>query len=115
MLFQKKTVNKQTKKTKKHMSNTFKTSKSLVLMAALLALLGRASPGMAAGPAPVDLGSAGNFAILSESGITDVSTSSIVGDIGTSPITGAAIGVPCTEVVGTIYSVNAAGPLCEVV
>jgi len=95
------------------MSNTSKTSKSLVLMAALLALLSSASPGMAA-TAPVDLGSAGNFAILSTSGITDVSASAIVGDIGTSPITGAAILVPCTEVVGTIYSVDAAGPACEV-
>jgi hypothetical protein len=97
------------------MSNTFKTSKNLVLMAALLALLSSPAPGMAAGPAAVDLGSAGNFAILSTSGITDVSASAIVGDIGTSPITGAAIHVPCTEVVGTIYSVDAAGPVCEVI
>jgi hypothetical protein len=97
------------------MSNTLKTSKSLVLTAALLALLSSASPGMAA-TAPVDLGSAGNFAILSTSGITDVSASDIVGDIGASPITGAAILVPCTEVVGTIYSVDAAGPVpCAVI
>jgi len=88
------------------MSNTSKTSKSLVLMAALLALLSSASPGMAA-TAPVDLGSAGDFAILSTSGITDVSASAIVGDIGTSPITGAAILVPCTEVTGTIFEVDA--------
>ena len=66
--------------------------------------------------AVVNLRLAGNFVILSKSGITDVYKSSIVGDVGTSPITGAAILVKCTEVVGTIYSVNAAGPLpCRVI
>ena len=35
----------------------------------------------------VDLGKAGNFAILSKAGITDVPPSPIVGNIGTSPIT----------------------------
>jgi hypothetical protein len=60
---------------------------------------------------PVNLGVAGNFAILSKSGITDVYQSSVVGDIGSSPITGAAIHLTCTEVSGTIYSVDAAGPL----
>jgi hypothetical protein len=59
----------------------------------------------------VNLGVAGNFVILSKSGITDVYKSVITGDVGTSPITGAAIGVRCTEVTGAIYSVNAAGPL----
>jgi len=59
----------------------------------------------------VDLGVAGNFAILSKSGVTDVYKSAITGDVGSSPITGAAILVKCTEVVGTIYTVDAAGPL----
>lgn len=63
----------------------------------------------------VDLGMAGNFAILSKSGITDVYKSTVTGDIGASPITGAAILVSCAEVAGTIYSVDAAGPLpCRV-
>jgi hypothetical protein len=63
----------------------------------------------------VDLGLAGDFVILSKSGITDVYKSAVIGDIGTSPITGAAIGLSCTEVTGTIYTVNAAGPLpCRV-
>lgn len=60
---------------------------------------------------PVNLGIAGDFAILSKTGITDVYKSTITGDIGSSPITGAAILVRCTEVVGTIYTVDAAGPL----
>jgi len=64
---------------------------------------------------PVNLGIAGDFAILSKTGITDVYKSTITGDIGSSPITGAAILVRCTEVVGTIYTVDAAGPLpCSV-
>jgi len=61
--------------------------------------------------AMVNLGVAGEFAILSKSGITDVYKSSITGDVGTSPITGAALLLSCDEVVGTIYSVDAAGPL----
>jgi hypothetical protein len=65
--------------------------------------------------AVVNLGIAGNFVILSKSGITDVFPSAVTGDVGTSPITGAAIHLTCTEVTGTIYSVNAAGPLpCRV-
>jgi hypothetical protein len=68
----------------------------------------------AAGPATVNLGSAANFAILSKSGVTDVPASAIKGDVGASPITGAAIGLTCPEVTGTIYTVNAAGPACRV-
>lgn len=60
---------------------------------------------------PVSLGVAGNFAILSKSGITNVYKSTVTGNVGTSPITGAAIHLKCTEVSGKIYSVNAAGPL----
>ncbi len=62
----------------------------------------------------VNLRTAGNFAILSETGITDVYKSDITGDVGTSPITGAALLLSCDEVVGTIYTVDAAGPLCKV-
>ena len=65
--------------------------------------------------ATVNLGVAENFSILSKSGITNVYKSTILGDIGTSPITGAALLVSCAEVVGTIYTVDAAGPLpCRV-
>ena len=63
----------------------------------------------------VDLGVAGDFVILSKSGITDVYKSAVTGDIGSSPITGAAILLKCAEVTGTIYTVDAAGPLpCRV-
>jgi len=63
------------------------------------------------GPAPVSLGSAGKFTILSKTGITDVYASAIKGNVGTSPITGAALLLSCSEVTGTIYTVDAAGPL----
>jgi Ice-binding-like len=61
--------------------------------------------------AAVRLGTAGNFAILSKSGITDVYASAITGNVGTSPITGAAMRLTCGEVTGKIYVVDAAGPL----
>ncbi|MEI6091815.1 MAG: ice-binding protein [bacterium] len=65
--------------------------------------------------AVVNLRVADDFAILSKSGITNVYKSTITGDVGSSPITGAAMLLTCPEVTGTIYSVNAAGPLpCRV-
>ena len=90
------------------------------LMAALVALLCSPSPGMASGsrgkgPAAVNLRHAGSFVILSKTGITDVYPSAIVGNVGTSPITGAALLLACDEVAGTIYTVDAAGPACEVI
>jgi Ice-binding-like/Bacterial Ig-like domain len=68
------------------------------------------------GQTPVPLGTAGPFAILTKSGITDVFPSVINGDVGASPITGAAIHLKCSEIkTGKVYSVNAAGPLpCRV-
>lgn len=67
-------------------------------------------------PAPVDLGTADPFAILAATGITNVPTSAVTGDVGLSPATGANItGLTCAEVNGTIYSVDAGGPLpCRV-
>jgi hypothetical protein len=63
----------------------------------------------------VDLGDAEGFAILSKSGITNVYPSAVTGDVGTSPITGAALLLTCNEVDGAIYTVAAAGPLpCRV-
>lgn len=66
--------------------------------------------------APVKLGSAGTFAVLSKAGVTNVYASVIKGDVGASPITGAAIHLTCGEIAaGIIYAVDAAGPLpCSV-
>jgi len=47
--------------------------------------------GPAEGPAAVDLGSAGNYVILAQTGITNASPSVIVGSIGVSPIAASAI------------------------
>ena len=86
-----------------------KTVGALVLGAMALCLT-TASIAAAQGPAPVQLGSAGTFAVLSKTGVTDVYASAIIGDVGASPITGASILLTCGEVSGTIYSVDAAGP-----
>jgi hypothetical protein len=58
----------------------------------------------------VDLGGAGHFVILTETGITDVPASVVTGNVGVSPITGAADHLSCAEVTGKVYSVDNAGP-----
>ena len=70
----------------------------------------------------VELGSAADFVILSKSGITNVPTSNIIGNVGTSPITGAAMtGFAftadvsgtfwrSTQIVGKIFAVNLMAP-----
>ena len=63
---------------------------------------------LASGPMPVNLLTAGNFVILTKTGITNVHTSAITGDIGASPITAASMdNVFCSEITGTIYGANA--------
>jgi PKD repeat protein len=65
---------------------------SLVLILALICLMTAAIiPGVMGAALPVDLGMAGNFSILTKSGISTTGTSSIVGDIGVSPIDRTAI------------------------
>ena len=86
------------------------TSKKLILPLVIGGLF--AGNVVAGNPeAPVYLGGAGSFAILSQTGITNVYRSAIVGDVGTSPITGAALLLECDEVDGNVYTVDAAGPL----
>ena len=85
---------------------------SRVVLVALVAL-SVVGPGIAhaAGPAAVDLLSAGNFVILSKAGVTntDGHTSVVTGNVGSSPITAAAIdNVFCSEITGVIYGVDAA-------
>ena len=88
-----------------------------IIPIAIISLLAVGTTGAAAAApeVPVNLGSANNFTVLSKSGVTDVFKTSIDGNVGTSPITGAAIGLTCGEVNGIIYTVDAAGPLpCSV-
>lgn len=91
---------------------------AILMTAAVVAVAGAGAAGASAAEteprAAVDLGSAGSFSILSKSGITDVYASAITGNVGSSPITGAAILVGCDEVTGSIYSVDAEGPACKI-
>jgi hypothetical protein len=99
---------------RKGVSMVIKTFTVGIIASALFALAGSAH---AQDPdrSPVLLGAAGHFVILTKAGITDVPTSAVTGNVGTSPITGAADLLTCKEVTGTIYSVNAAGPFpCSV-
>ncbi|CAE8729150.1 unnamed protein product [Polarella glacialis] len=57
----------------------------------LIAALGAIASVSAAGPEAVNLGTAGNYAILSKAGISTEPTSAITGDIGVSPISATAI------------------------
>ncbi len=71
---------------------------------------------------PVDLGSAGNFALLAKSGISTVPTSMITGDVGVSPIDATALTgfslsadasnvfATSTQVTGHVYAANYAAP-----
>ena len=111
------------KKLTSHLGSTI----SLFLMAALVVVfaLGSSQVAQAAsgkGPATVNLGKAASFAILSKSGISNVPTSSIVGDMGVSPIGSTAITgfslvadrtntfSTSTQVTGKVYAANYASP-----
>ena len=91
----------------------FGTSSVAVLFALLFALLApgftASTPARAAGPATVNLGTAANFSILAKTKVTDVPSSSVVGNVGLSPAAGSNIAsLSCSEVTGKIYDVNGA-------
>ena len=68
-----------------------------------------------AAQAPVPLGTADDFAILAYSGITNVPTSVISGDVGLSPLAGSFItALACSEVSGTIFAVDSNGLSCYI-
>ena len=81
------------------------------MVLAVFSLLGFTMPALAlaAGPALVNLGTAGNFRILAQTAVTDAnpSISSIVGNVGVSPAAGSTItGLSCSGVTGNIYDVD---------
>jgi len=72
------------------------------------------------GAAPLNLGAAEHFAGLAGSGISNIPTSSITGDIGVSPTAGASITgfsspLSCPEISGIVYAVDATGPACATI
>ena len=86
--------------------------KNIILSLIMLSMIGIAS----AAVQPVDLGTAKNFAILTQTGTTDIPMSNVTGDVGASPITGGAILLTCSEVTGTVYSVDTGGPMpCRII
>ena len=72
---------------------------------------------VAAGPAPVNLGSTAQFTILAGTGITTAGQAyTITGNAGTSPAAGSyEIDLVKAQVAGTIYEVSAGGPAGAVV
>ncbi|MBF0462777.1 MAG: DUF3494 domain-containing protein [Magnetococcales bacterium] len=94
------------------MINSKKYSRMLILAALFASSVGvMASAVAGGGQAPVNLGQAGTFAILSKAGITDVFRSAVTGDVGTSPVSGASLLLTCDEINGKVYTVSADGPL----
>ena len=70
---------------------TIKEQKAHHVCMAILTCLLFAGSANAAGPTPVNLRTAGNFAILTETGITTTGTTTVVGDMGVSPIAATAM------------------------
>ncbi len=82
-----------------------------VLAVSLLFCLTVPASALAAGPATVNLLTAGNFVILTKTGVTNTGshTSFVTGNVGSSPITAAAMdNIFCSEISGVIYGVDAA-------
>ncbi len=91
----------------KHMKKFTKIG-SVTTALAVSFVLSLAGPlaALAAGPARVNLGTAGNFAILSKTGISTTGSTTIVGDLGVSPaaatyLTGFALTLPSASAFST--------------
>jgi type VI secretion system secreted protein VgrG len=83
------------------------------LLAALLVSGSMFLPGATAdaAPTPLGLGTATGFAVRAGTGVSNVPTSAITGNVGLSPAAGTLYtGLTCAEVTGTIYSVDGTGP-----
>ncbi len=83
---------------------------------------GTGAGGLGKGPAPVALGTAGNYVILAKSGISNVPTSAITGDLGLSPaahsyltgwalvLDGSGVFATSAQVTGKVYASDYAPP-----
>jgi len=88
-----------------------KFDKNSIVTAVVVSLvLGLAAPiaALAAGPAAVNLGSAGNFTVLAKTGISTTGSTSILGNIGVSPVAASYItGFGLTMDVSNTFSTSA--------
>ena len=94
----------------------------MAMLAVTLTLGSSMTASAASGLVPVNLGKASSFAILTKSGVTNVPTSSITGDMGVSPIAATAITgfslvadktntfSTSTQVTGKIFAASYASP-----
>lgn len=87
---------------------TYMSGLAAVALAALaMSGCGTGLLGTAAGPSAVNLRTAGNYAILAKSGISNVSTSAITGDLGLSPAQGSYItGFSLTQDSSTVFDTS---------
>src|ERR1700686_4660025 len=69
----------------------FTAQKAYLVCMLVLSIFVFATCAAAAGPKPVDLKTAGDFVILTETGITTTGTTTVVGDMGVSPIAATAM------------------------
>ena len=69
----------------------FTTQKAHLVFVLILSVFIFVTGATAAGPTPVNLGTAGSFVILTKTGVTTTGTTTVVGDIGVSPIAATAI------------------------
>ncbi len=70
---------------------SIKEQKAHLVCLAILSGLLFATSATAAGPTPVNLRTAGDFVILTETGVTTTGTTTVVGDMGVSPIAATAM------------------------
>ena len=69
----------------------FTAQKAYLVCMSILSVFIFATGATAAGPKPVNLRTAGSFVILTETGITTTGTTTVVGDMGVSPIAASAM------------------------
>ena len=81
-------------------------------VALMIGLIGVGAPVSAAGPLIVDLGSAGQFAVLAGGGVTAAGSSVITGNLGSHPLP-AVSSILDKEVTGTVHRASAVAELAQ--
>ena len=67
---------------------------------------GSGAGGQGRGPAPLNLGTAANYVILSVFALTNQPSSVVTGNVGLTKMSGSQIGLTCAEVAGQIVSID---------